>query len=155
MNHEETSPPRVTTNVSSVIQTSFVIPATSVTAQHGNINMNKDYSMNNKPSAQNITRVITNPDVPLTSRENTKNEFGIENESDTICRESTDQDQLNENPKSKRKSAIILGDSMIKHKKEWEIAKKLKLECKVFVKTFPGATTQCVADYMKPLRQMI
>ena len=84
--------------------------------------MNKDYSINNTPSAQNITQAITNPDVPLTSRENTKNEFGIENESDTICRESTDQDQLNENPKSKRKSAIILGDSMIKHKNEWEIA---------------------------------
>ena len=28
--------------------------------------------------------------------------------------------------------------------------KKPKPECKVFVRTFPGATTQCIADYMKP-----
>ena len=26
---------------------------------------------------------------------------------------------------------------------------KLKPECKVFVRNFPGATTQCMADYMK------
>ena len=39
---------------------------------------------------------------------------------------------------------------MIKHRNGWEIAKKLKPECKVFVRTFPGATTQCMADYMKP-----
>ena len=38
---------------------------------------------------------------------------------------------------------------MIKHTNRWEIAKKLRLECKVFVRNFPGATTQCMADYMK------
>ena len=40
---------------------------------------------------------------------------------------------------------------MIKHTNGWEIAKKLKSECKVFVRTFPGATSHCMADYMKPL----
>ena len=54
------------------------------------------------------------------------------------------------NPKSKRNSVILLGDCMIKHTNGWEIAKKLKPECKVFVRNFPGATTQCMADYMKP-----
>ena len=39
---------------------------------------------------------------------------------------------------------------MIKHPNGWEIAKKLKSECNVFVRTFPGATTQRMADYMKP-----
>ena len=39
---------------------------------------------------------------------------------------------------------------MIKHTNGWEIVKKLKLECKVFVRNFPGATTQCMPDYMKP-----
>ena len=28
--------------------------------------------------------------------------------------------------------------------------KKVKSKCKVYAKTFPGATTQCMADYMKP-----
>ena len=39
---------------------------------------------------------------------------------------------------------------MIKHANGWEIAKKLKPECKVLVRNFPGVTTQCMADYMKP-----
>ena len=39
---------------------------------------------------------------------------------------------------------------MIKHTNGWEIAKKLKPEYKVFVRNFPAATTQCMADYMKP-----
>ena len=38
---------------------------------------------------------------------------------------------------------------MIKHTNGWEIAKKLKPEYKVFVRTFPGATTLCMTDYMK------
>ena len=43
---------------------------------------------------------------------------------------------------------------MIKHTNRWEIAKNLKPECKVFVRTFPGETIQCMADYMKPLVQV-
>ena len=48
----------------------------------------------------------------------------------------------------------MLGDIMIKHTNGWEIVKKLKPECKVFVRNFPGATTQCMADYMKPSIQV-
>ena len=36
---------------------------------------------------------------------------------------------------------------MIKHTNGWEIAKKLKPECKVFVRNFPGSTTQCMATH--------
>ena len=57
---------------------------------------------------------------------------------------------LTENPKSTRNSVKILGDSIIKHTNRWKLAKKLKPECKVFVRNFPGATTQSMADYMKP-----
>ena len=57
---------------------------------------------------------------------------------------------LKENPKSTRNSVKILGDSMIKHTNRRELPKKLKPECKVFVRNFPRATTQCMADYMKP-----
>ena len=38
---------------------------------------------------------------------------------------------------------------MIKHTNVWKTAKKLKPECKVFVRTFQGATIQCMADYIK------
>ena len=37
---------------------------------------------------------------------------------------------------------------MVKHANVWEIAKKLKPECKVCVGNFPGATTQFIADYI-------
>ena len=39
---------------------------------------------------------------------------------------------------------------MTKHTNGWDIAKKVKLKCKVYTKTFPGATIKCMADYMKP-----
>ena len=39
---------------------------------------------------------------------------------------------------------------MTKHSNRGEIAKKLKPECKVLVRTFPRETFQCMADYMKP-----
>ena len=39
---------------------------------------------------------------------------------------------------------------MIKRTNQWEIVKKLKPECKVSVRIFSRATTQCMADYIKP-----
>ena len=112
--------------------------------------MNQGSSINSITKAQDITQAITNTDVPPISKENAKNKSDIENEGNSICRKSAKQDQPNKNPKSKRDSAIILGDSMIKHTNGWEIAEKLKPECKVFVRNVPGATTQCMTDYMKP-----
>ena len=112
--------------------------------------MNQDSWINSKTKAQNITQAITNTDVPPTSKESAKNKSNVENEGNTICRKSAEQDQPNKSPKSKRESVIILGDCMIKHINGWEIAKKLKPQCKVFVRDFPGTTTQCMADYMKP-----
>ena len=46
---------------------------------------------------------------------------------------------------------MILVDSLIKHTNGWETAKTLNTECKVFVRTFPGATTHCLRNYMKAL----
>ena len=48
----------------------------------------------------------------------------------------------------KKKSVMIIEDSITKHKNRWEIAKKLKPESKVLGRTFPG--TRCMADYIKP-----
>ena len=32
----------------------------------------------------------------------------------------------------------------------WEMAKKIQSNCKIYVKTFSGATVSCMEDYMKP-----
>ena len=77
--------------------------------------MNQDSTINNIKTAQNITQAIINTDVPPTSKENTANKSDIENEGNTIHRESTEKDLQNENRKSKRKLVIILEDSTIKH----------------------------------------
>ena len=45
---------------------------------------------------------------------------------------------------------IILGDSMTKLLNGWEMAKKIQSNCKIYVKTFSGATVSCMEDYMKP-----
>ena len=48
----------------------------------------------------------------------------------------------------KGKSAVILGDSMVKHLNGWEMSKKIK-NCKVYVRSFAGAKVQCMNDYKK------
>ena len=40
---------------------------------------------------------------------------------------------------------------MVKHINGWEISKRLQSDCKVYVKQFSDARTQCMKDYMKPL----
>ena len=50
----------------------------------------------------------------------------------------------------KKKSVIILGDSMTKLLNGWEMAKKIQSNCKIYVKTFSGAAVSCMEDYMKP-----
>ena len=45
---------------------------------------------------------------------------------------------------------IILGDSMTKLLNGWEMAKRIQSNCKIYVKTFSGATVSCMEDYMKP-----
>ena len=77
--------------------------------------MNQDSSINSITKAQNITQAITNTDVPPKSKENTKNKSDIENEGNTTCQKSAEQDQPNKTPNSKRDSVIILRENMIKH----------------------------------------
>ena len=45
---------------------------------------------------------------------------------------------------------FVTGDSMVKHLHGWEMSKKLNVNCKTFVKTFSGAKTTCMSDYVKP-----
>ena len=64
----------------------------------------------------------------------------------------TADDRKNDKPKGGKneKSIFVIGDSMVKHLNGWEMSKKLNANCKVFVKTFSGAKTTCMNDYVKP-----
>ena len=61
-------------------------------------------------------------------------------------------DHKNDKPKGEKneKSIFVIGDSMEKHLNGWEMSKKLNANCKMFVKTFSGAKTTCMHDYVKP-----
>ena len=63
--------------------------------------------------------------------------------SNSHSEKNTDKDQ------SKNKRIYILGDSMIKNLKGWEMSKKLK-NTNVCVKHFAGAKVRSMKDYVKP-----
>ena len=44
-----------------------------------------------------------------------------------------------------------MGDSMVKRVRGWDFAKKMKSNCKVYVKHFLGAETDCMINYSKPI----
>ena len=50
---------------------------------------------------------------------------------------------------NKSQKIVILGDSMIKNIKGWEISKKLP-NANVCIRYFPGAKVRCMKDYLKP-----
>ena len=47
----------------------------------------------------------------------------------------------------KRRSWVILGDSMVKHVYGWDLKEKCRDNCNVYVKSFPGATTKDMYSY--------
>ena len=64
----------------------------------------------------------------------------------------TNKNKKDQNRNNKVKSVVIRGDSMIKHLNGWDMSKQIhKSEYKIYVKTFSGAKTSCVKDYLKPL----
>ena len=55
----------------------------------------------------------------------------------------------NEKKTRKGKRVFIIGDSTLKHVNNCEITKKLE-NCKVYVKSFPGAKIKYMEDYAQP-----
>ena len=55
--------------------------------------------------------------------------------------------QRYQNNKKKKKSIHIIGDSIIKEIKGWDLSDKNN---SVVIKTFPGASTKCMKSYIQP-----
>ena len=67
-------------------------------------------------------------------------------------RTKTGKNKKDQNRNNKVKSVVIIGDSMIKHLDGWDMSKKVhKSECKVYLRSFPGAKRSCMKDNVKPL----
>ena len=59
---------------------------------------------------------------------------------------SDDTRAKNSKRSGNKKSVIIVGDSMTKLLNGWEMAKRIQCNCKIYVKTFSGATVSCMED---------
>ena len=57
--------------------------------------------------------------------------------------------QQRENIFPKEKSVVIMGDSKVKHVDWRDLIKKVKSNCKVYVKHFSGTMTNCIIGYSK------
>ena len=102
------------------------------------------------------TRINVNTDIPTNNRydalaENT-NDISVHNDENTndisVHNDENVAKRVNEN--TVKRSITILGDSIIKDIKSYEMKRCMKRGEKIYVKTFPGATTDCMKDYVKP-----
>ena len=50
---------------------------------------------------------------------------------------------------NKNRRVFILGDSIVKHINGYDISRQIE-NCRVYVKGFPGAKTECMKDYAQP-----
>ena len=62
---------------------------------------------------------------------------------------NSDSDKNTNKDQSKNKKNYILGDSMIKNLKGWEMHKKLR-NANVYARHFTGAKARCMKDHIKP-----
>ena len=114
------------------------------------INENNDQNVLKKPT---YTEPIAEPNDSYNNNENRENNNEQEDvsahENRSPDKEATQSSSTKRGSHDKR-SVVVLGDSMTKLLNGWEMVKKLEATCKVFVKTFSGATVSCMEDYMKP-----
>ena len=52
-------------------------------------------------------------------------------------------------PENKNKRVFILGDSIVRHINGYDISCQIE-NCRVYVKGFPGAKTECMKNYAQP-----
>lgn len=84
------------------------------------------------------------------STKETSDEFNTTKIHKKVNEESRNYDRTNNNEKKEKKNVTcIIGDSMIKNIKGWNMNKSLENDF-VVVKSFSGATTDCMNDYIKP-----
>ena len=69
---------------------------------------------------------------------------------DTNKVHNTPNEQTNDNTENGSKVVAILGDSIVKYIKGYQMAKSFTNKTRVIVKSFAGATNSCMRDYIRP-----
>lgn len=113
---------------------SFVLPRKTCKLNYNNKNKDSTINLNNRFNILNTTAVNNCIDAY-------GNDFNSTfNSNRDIIRQS----------KSKNRSITIVGDSLVKDVKAFKMKKSVNKGDKLYVKSFPGATTNCMSDYIKP-----
>ena len=108
--------------------------------------------LSSPPNLINVNRTNpskVNPFITVRLREGdyfskTSNQYDNEHKKlNSNSDKNTNKDQI------KNKTNYILGDSMVKNLKGWEMSKKLK-NAKVYVRHFAGAKVRCMKYHIKP-----
>ena len=68
---------------------------------------------------------------------------------DTNKVHNTPNEQTNDNTEDGSKVVAILGDSIVKYIKGYQMAKSFTNKTRVIVKSFAGATNSCMRDYIR------
>ena len=87
--------------------------------------------------------------VSVESRVEFGNKQGGDNKHDENIRKDATTFETVNKKKSKRRSTTVIGDSIIKDIKAYKMKFALPNE-RIYIKSFPGATINCMKDYIKP-----
>ena len=109
----------------------------------------------NKTSSNMDGSSKSNPGNPFINEDDTsktserKNNYTKVDENNKNKEE--DIDEINKGQDQEKKSIYIVGDSMVKELRGYELAKSIKHKKKVKVRTHPSAKTSCLSDHLKPV----
>ena len=135
----------VATHTESTSQNSFEVNKTPSSPLHAEEQANMKNNLANEENKQ------IHPNITVGPRKTIKSISANNNDEDKneIAAKAMNECTNNEKDKSKRKRVVILGDSMIKNLKSWEMSKKVK-NASVCVRPFSGAKVRCMKDHIKP-----
>ncbi len=109
---------------------------------NGDASIQDDENTNGDASIQDDEN--TNGDASIQDDENTNGDASIQDD------ENIESENDRENKTKKKRSITILGDSIVKEKRSHKMRRCTKQGEKIYIKTFPGATTECMNDYVNP-----
>lgn len=118
-------------------------------------NVNTPYNIKNIAAVDDINKAA---DYKTSTKGDDNNRLNLNTNANNIIEICDQQNDVNDfikvesNKKrnGNKRSITIIGDSVIKDIKSYKMRKTLFTQDKIYIKSFPGATTEDMKDYIKP-----
>ena len=94
---------------------------------------------------------VINKSRPMGAK--SRNQQNSESNKEQVTNKSQNTKPRESNARVQRKTAVILGDSMVKHIEGWKMRKALRNGENVVVHSFRGATTDDMKSYILPTKR--